>query len=276
MMLNSLRHAPSALFKAGALLLSFGALSGAPLSSSQQASASNGWPARPTAHDLISPIVVADDELSQSGERRVLLRAFFEKLSVGHSSDQEKIIRLTSFLQDYMLHPLKAPVDKDGIAIYDPVWLVNHRLGQCGQTNRLLADILSAAGYNTRIVQLNGHQVAEVSYGHGWHMLDADAIDGGKVVVNRRGSIASVAEIIEDLSLLDGIVAYAEMKDYPVYALQAPFSIKSAFKRVYNQTSKMETPFVYVKTATMEQESDKYYGWIHYETLALGGPTTAP
>lgn len=222
----------------------------------------------PSGVELYLPQTVPNSELSTSPTRRPALKALFARVA-GEGSDQDKIIRVTTFLQRHMFHPRWPPLDTAGVLVFDPTWLLETRLGQCGQTNRLLTDILSAGGYRTRVVQLFGHVAAEVRYGGKWHFLDADALSAGTFVMNRSGEIASTMEIVNDPSLLDGIEAYDFTRSYPVEVQHEALSLREAFSRRKYTEDGLLTPFAYVKTAKPEQEHDEYYGWTHYDTVPI-------
>lgn len=222
----------------------------------------------PSGAELYLPRVVPDTDLSTSIMRRANLAALFHRYA-GEGSDQHKVIRVTTFLQGYMYHPRWAPLDARGNLIVDPEWLIETRLGQCGQTNRLLVDLLAAGGYRARVVQLYGHVTAEVFYDGGWHWLDADSLSEGQFVMNERGVIASAMEIANNPDLLGALEAYAETSSYPVNVQQERLSLREAFARRKYTSDGLLTPFAYVKTATPEQELDQYYGWAHYQTVAI-------
>lgn len=202
---------------------------------------------------LVGQIVVSAAEL-ETPSRRAILKDLFER-QAGTGADQERVERFVAFLQAEIFHPINPPIDEDGTAVYDPVWILNNRLGQCGQTNRVLVDALDAAGYRSRLIQLNGHVAAEAFFDGGWHYLDADGLSEGDVIRKADGTIPSAADIITNPSLIDHIEAYREVSAYPVRTVRRDFRYADAFK---------SRPYAYVKTATPEDERNHYYGWNRY------------
>jgi hypothetical protein len=126
--------------------------------------------------DMTKQIVVSDGELATNVDRRQLLRNLFKEVTKSAQTDQERVIAFVNYLQDYIFHPSYAPVDSDGTAVYDPVWMLQHRIAQCAQVNRLLVDGLTSGGYRARLIQLNSHVAAEAYYVNGWHYVDVDAL----------------------------------------------------------------------------------------------------
>lgn len=80
----------------------------------------------------------------------------------------------------------------------------------CQKDSRMIADLYSAAGYQSRVVDFYGHAVAEVSYEGGWHYADADMFGGGQVVTMPDGHIPSLAELSHHPELLDRLPVYLE------------------------------------------------------------------
>lgn len=170
-----------------------------------------------------------------------------------------------------MAHPPRPPLDTQGQAVYDPLWLLRTRVGHCGQTNRLLIDGLDALGYKVRLVQFTGHVGAEVHFDGGWRYIDADILDFGAFIRKKDGTLASGKEITADLSLLDGVTPFEEIRRYTPPSELGPAvdepSSKAWLRRQFSERvvyDGFETPFAWVKTATREQEDNVYYGWNYY------------
>ena len=139
----------------------------------------------------------------------------------------------------------------NGQAIYDPYWILKNRLGQCGQANRTVVDGLDAVGFKGRLVQLEGHVVAEVWLNGAWRILDAFLSDLGNYARYEEGTIASAEEIYRNPKLVArGRFRKRHAPGFKSYSVM--FSVK---------------PYYYYKTATRRQEKNEYYGWNYYETV---------
>jgi hypothetical protein len=224
-----------------------------------------------TTERLLETHVVSHDELKTTVDRRAFLRELVERVVASATSDQGRVELWTRWLPDHMAHPPRPPLDTQGQAVYDPLWLLRTRVGHCGQTNRLLIDGLDAIGYKVRLVQFTGHVGAEVHFDGGWRYIDADILDNGAFIRKRDGTLASGKEITEDLSLLDGVTPFEEIRRYTPPgdlgpAVDEPTS-KAWLRRQFSERVVYDgftTPFVWVKTATREQENNVYFGWNYY------------
>jgi hypothetical protein len=192
-------------------------------------------------------------------DRKILLRTLFLRIAAGQPTDQARVEAWVRYVQDRIAHPKWAPLLENGQAIYDPYWILKNRIGQCGQTNRVVIDGLNAAGFKTRLVQLKSHVAAEVWLDGGWRFLDADWLDLGQFVRHRDGTIASADEIYRNPELLEGLSPGMEFKLYPIDVLHPGFE-------PYELMFSVKPYYVY-KTADIEQERNEYFGWNYYETI---------
>lgn len=191
-------------------------------------------------------------------DRRYLLAELFSKVSSGYTSQESQVLAWVRYLQDRLAHPKTAPLHDNGQAIYDPLWILLNRVAHCGQTNRVLVDGLSAAGFEARVVQLKAHVAAEVWIDRAWRFLDADWLNLGQLVRRPDGTLPSAEEIHANPSLLDSVKPDLEFRLYPSESVDEmpPYEDMFATK-----------PYYYVKTATMKQERNAYYGWNFYKTV---------
>ena len=225
--------------------------------------------------DLTRQVVVADRELIPDFDRRKLLERLFRSVTNSARSDEERVKAFVYFLQDYFFHPEYAPQDAQGQAVYDPAWLLTHRIGQCGQVNRLLVDSLIAGGFQARLIQLNGHVGAEVFYDKGWHYIDADSLSYHYLIENSDGKIPSAVEIYKHHRMVPAeLVTGAKIDSYPNEILiKWPGQKHEPYAKVFepwrDDTTGLSIPFAYVKTATPEQERNKYFGWNYYRAQRL-------
>lgn len=208
---------------------------------------------------MLERTVVPIISLENGIDRRALLKDLFERITVGETTDQGRIEAWVRYLQDRIAHPKWAPLLDNGQTIYDPYWILKNRIAQCGQTNRVVADGLDAAGFQVRIVQLKAHVAAEVLLNGKWCFLDADWLSLGEFVRHKDGTLASAVQIHQNLKLLDGLHPEMEFRMYEVDVKHSTYEPYTAMFSV--------PPYYYVKTSTRDQERNAYYGWNYYKTI---------
>lgn len=88
-------------------------------------------------------------------------------------------------------------------AVQNPIKILNvHGYCNCGGFSITLAVLVRAAGLRARNVHLPGHGVTEIWHDDAWHLYDANL----QVTYPKPdGSLASVEEVQNDLTLLDGV-----------------------------------------------------------------------
>jgi hypothetical protein len=225
----------------------------------------SGGPAWQTlsAASLLGQPLVTPESLEDEIDGRELLRLLFARVTKGQTTDDGKVVAWVTYLQNRLAHPRHSPVMPDGGFVFEPLWLLTNQLAKCGPANRLLVDGLLIAGYQARIVVIlkdatEGHQVAEVFYGGAWHYLDVDWLGNGEVVRKADGSIASVADIQADRSLLDGLNPNFEFDQMAARGINVRWGA-STLAQMFNVIEGY-----YYKTATAEQEQGPRFGWEHY------------
>ena len=225
-----------------------------------------------SAELLLKVHVVRDADLATPLDRREFLKRLVGRITRGSKTPQELVEKWTTWLQNHMVHSVKPPLDTEGQAVYDPIWLLKNRVAHCGQTNRILVDGLDAVGFKTRLVQFVAHVGAEVHYDGGWRYIDADIFDFGTLVRKSDGSLASGAEITAMPELIDTIQPFEEYSFYPkVRGEEQSLSVEGARAVIKEQFTKrvthdggFVTPYVWVKTASRKEEENKYFGWNYY------------
>ncbi len=115
----------------------------------------------------------------QSVHRRDLLSELYSSLVRGASNEEGKILSILSYVQKVFIQPKFVPIDENGTAVYEPLILLDIRWPSCGQTNRVLVDLLQAGGRTAEMLQLNGHVAATVQINGDWKFLDGDALTNG-------------------------------------------------------------------------------------------------
>jgi hypothetical protein len=227
-----------------------------------------GGPAWQTlsAQRLTGQVSLPPDAVADDVDGRELLRLLFARVTQGQTTDEGKVIAWLTYVQNRIAHPRFNPKFTDGAHITEPLWVLENQIGKCGATNRVLVDGLLAAGYQARIAIIlkdasEGHQVAEVFLDGGWRYLDADWLGNGEVVRKADGSLASVAEIQADRSLLDGLNPNAEMDAMLARGINVRWG-NSTLAEMFNVIDS----YIY-KAATPEQEQSYRFGWefIRYE-----------
>lgn len=213
---------------------------------------------------LLNPILVNPEDIDLSIDRKAFLAQVFHSVTTG-VTNQQKVESWVRFLQDRIAHSREVPMHSEGVMLTDPVWILKNRVAQCGQTNRVLIDGLTAVGYKARTVQLANHIAAEVWYDGEWHFIDADWLNKGQFVRQPDGTLPSTAEIYANPEWLDEIDQNAEFKDYPVDIGYSEHRLYSQmFTRVDTGSGNI-TPFYLTKIATPEQEKDLTFGWNFYK-----------
>ena len=116
-------------------------------------------------------------------------------------TDEEKTLAIFYFMVKNTYHWTPPLYDTSYYFIENPVqYLNNWGYGYCGNTARVLAQLLFLAGYKARLVNLTNHIVTEVFYDESWHGLDPDT---GLYYRSQTGKIASAEEIINNKQLLE-------------------------------------------------------------------------
>lgn len=221
-----------------------------------------------TADQISTPRIANPSELTSTIDQKAYLKHLVSRITAGTHSDEERVVRWVRWLQDYFAHSAKPPLDLDGQAVYAPLWLLKYRYAHCGQTNRLVVDGLAAIGIRGRLLQLRNHVAAEAYYAGDWHYLDADLLDFGNFVRDAAGDIPSAREIMANPSMVDSTPALQEARLYPPHRPANPLAPVTALRHVFtpwrDPSNGLTTPYVWIKTATPEEERNVYYGWNYY------------
>jgi hypothetical protein len=207
-------------------------------------------------------------------DRRVALGEIFRRVTRGARTHTAKHLAVTRFLQGAAYHNFWIqPMERDRIAVFDPLVLLAVNEMRCGQVARIAVDLFDAAGYRARVVQAGAHVLAEIHYEGDWHFFEGDIFDGGTLVRDRDGSIPSVAELARLRAALDRpphfIAFNAQVRAWAQVSGGArtgssPYPSSYFFSRRAYGSGK---PAYYVKTATRAQaQASRFYGWEHYET----------
>ena len=200
-------------------------------------------------------------ELEPSIDRTAYLSHLFREVTRDETTTRARALKWVSFLQQRLFHAPAAPVDDQGTAVFDPIWLLKNRAAHCGQAARLVVDGLEASGYKARLVQLSGHVVAEAYWDGGWHMLDADIPTFGEHVFTSDGRVPSVFEIAANPQILDRLELKSEnpKKRSPQWSSRLRHIYKATFKTRFYKHIGLSTPFIWTKRPG--NEGGIYNGW---------------
>ena len=212
--------------------------------------------------------IVNIEELNKYKNKKRILSDVVKCVTKDQIGDLAKTKKWVNFLQYKIAHPIKPPLVKNGMAIFDPIWLLENKIGQCGQTNRLVLDGIETLGIKGRLVQLDGHVIAEAYLNNDFLALDADALNNGNYFYDSNGNILSAIDIHSNLFELEKLnnKVYLETCDFKWKELCKPYLhfddrlspfdwLKNSFKT---------KPYYYIKTATEIQLNNAYYGWDFY------------
>lgn len=119
-------------------------------------------------------------------------------------TNQEKFLALYNFYRRMVFHHRYMAEDRREILAV----INSYGCLLCGSQAGSFSILLRKAGFNTRVVQVSakgygGHTVLEVEYDGAWHGLDTMT---GFYVLNRKGVVASFAEMKADPTLLTDAV----------------------------------------------------------------------
>ena len=138
------------------------------------------------------------------------------------------------------------PIDSDNQMIFHPIKLLELRHARCGQHARILVDGLKFLDVKSRVVQLNGHLVAEyLNEKKSWIMIDLTYYPKNKT--NYENKNMSLDLILSSKFHLTEYLKFIKNSD--MYKIFNPIK--------YNQFDH-NTPYVIKKIKNM---NDKYYGW---------------
>ena len=138
------------------------------------------------------------------------------------------------------------PVDNDNQIIFHPIKLLELRHAWCGQHARILVDGLKFLDVKSRVVQLNGHLVAEyLNEKNSWIMIDLTYYPKNKN--NYENKDMSLDLILSSKFYLNEYLKFIQNRN-----------MSKIFNPIrYNQFNH-DTPYVIKK---LKNKNDKYYGW---------------
>jgi hypothetical protein len=247
---------------------------------------------------LYHKTIVNVHDLKWDCDTTQFLRNLFSEVTKKGSSDIEKGMIWTSYLQDTISHTCSPPEDDEGWALYHPIALLENRLLHCSQVARLVVDGFIAAQIPARVLQMRGHQSAEFFADGRWILAEADILGRGQFLRNAAGEPVGIDEVKKDPSILDSVLPYEkvfpfcrgefsanlepkiETPWFSTFDGQKQFSVneaihlwRSVFDSVaYPEYSALETPYVIKKTASSEQLNHQTFGWNHWVYCSRSDP----
>jgi hypothetical protein len=219
-------------------------------------------------YDYDFKLLYKTEKEMQNIDRRRALSGVFYKIC-GSEEGKRCHELMLQFLHRISVHnPLIQPVYEDNSLVTDPLILLELGEMRCGHVARLTCDLFNSVGYETRLVQLGGHVIAEIWYDNAWHYFDANIFSKGETVYID-GKIPSIEELSYRPFLIDSLnTSHFEMSicsagDQELY----PYSLypSSFYFNVNNYRGR--DCYIYIKTATEMECLDKKYGWTFYKTV---------
>jgi hypothetical protein len=217
-------------------------------------------------------------------DRLSVLRYIFERVTNNAVSNTDKHIAVLRFLQKSSFHNHFPPLYPSGEEVDDPLLCLALSEMWCSNVAMLAIDLFSAAGYPGRLIQLSGHQIAEIFYDNKWHYFDADLFSGGHVVTLSDGHIPSVEELSQgdNYKLLDQFPTYAEkwiMRSCRgLYIGSGTYGASYAYfsQKSYEISGVKKERRVKLATKAQEKNDFYHYGWSDYSTEPDSGRILHP
>ncbi len=158
----------------------------------------------------------------------------------------QQINNFINFIYLRILNSNPTPLDNDNRMITHPIKLLELGHALCGQHARILVDGFKFLDVKSRVVQLNGHLVAEyLNEKNYWIMVDLTYHP--KNITNYENKNMSLDLILSSKFHLNEYLKFIQRSD--MYKIFNPIK--------YNQFDH-NTPYVIKKIKNM---NDKYYGW---------------
>ena len=158
----------------------------------------------------------------------------------------QQINNFINFIYLRILNSNPTPLDNDNNMIFHPIKLLELGHAQCGQHARILVDGFKFLDVKSRVVQLNGHLVAEyLNEKNSWIMVDLTLFPKSKT--NYENKYMSLDLILSSKFHLTEYLKFIQRSD--MYKIFNPIK--------YDQFNH-NTPYVIKK---LEDKNDKYYGW---------------
>lgn len=219
--------------------------------------------------DLYKKQVVVDVENYKPGvDRLEFLVSLFNRVTFGLESDEEKILAVLKHVQLAIYDTFKTPIDTTGQAIYDPLVLYEIGLGQCGQSNRVLVDLLYFNGIKSRLLQLNGHVAAMVFYDGAWRYIDAHTFTKGQYIKGLDGKLVKLQELFKNPELVHNVAANVENHNIKFkFGVESEIDVLGDLKIFTRKRYSLITPYYYERVGGREQLKNKYFGWNYYREV---------
>lgn len=212
--------------------------------------------------------IISAKQININCDTDTFLIQLFHKVTIDAKDDVDRVKKWVTFLQKRFYHSCYAPIDEQGQAVYHPIWLLQNRGVHCGQAARVAVDGLIANGIKSRVVQINGHVLAEALIHGKYRLIDPDVLNVGEFITKKNGELVSVQDIVNNNTLVSSVIALEKMKLYP----KCDFEMNADYTHYFLPVSygDWSIPYVYLKTASQEQRNNIYYGWNIYKTENYG------
>lgn len=195
-------------------------------------------------------------------DRHRVLREIFRRVCDGCRTDEERHLAVQRFCARASLHNLIQPMHENRTAVFDPLVLLELGEQRCGQTARVAVDLLSAGGFEARLVQVGSHVSAEVHYDGDWHLLEPSLDDGTHVVRDADGTIPSIVELSRRPYAIDALATHVEPAGYSVGNEPMKYSPTCPSYHFFARQAYSTPPLYYVKVASLlEERTSPSFGW---------------
>lgn len=203
---------------------------------------------------------VVSEMLNYACDTEAFIAELFAEVTRGAIDDLERGMRWVKYVQETAWSSLYPPMDADGIAIYHPLWLLEHPEMHCAQNARLVVDGFIAAGIPARVLQMKGHVSSEFYAAGKWRFAEADILGGGEFVMDHSGTPASIDDISNSVELLNTVRPYAELTE-DMKAGRRVFA--STFEPAVYPQSDFITPYVIKKIDDIPWRPFKVMLWLN-------------
>jgi hypothetical protein len=225
------------------------------------------------------------------------LRAFFDVHAGSESSNEGKWARVYNAICRLFAHPpINQPMHRDHNMVLHPVVLMALGEGRCGHVARVVVDIALANGFESRLVQLAAHLVAEIKWDGVWHFLDADSKYDLAAIQQVFGCLPSVEDVSLQPEKLDLLLVRArhianrdqrtddgrfieERVWYPGdMASSSLWFSKSILANNFGGNKANArgdiVEYYYKVHGSNPPIDDRFYGWLNYDRVTSPIPTT--
>jgi hypothetical protein len=101
-----------------------------------------------------------------------LMQELAQRIIKDASSDEQRVNCIVSFVANHFYRHWRHPLTIDGDLCTNPIFAIITGYGQCTTINRVAADLLEVAGFESRVLEVASHIAAMVRYDSEWRLVD--------------------------------------------------------------------------------------------------------